>query len=872
MIVEKRKIIGICAGFLLVLMSGAPVIADDTELLLLAPPGNDLNKPNILFIIDTSTSMTSEEDTPLNYDLSQSYPGDCDSNRNYWLDVEGIEPVCADTPQFIDDANFNCDAVKNQLEGLGSVSTSFVQFRDGGKDGTGSGPPTWQTLAAGYNNSPVECEADSGIHGDGVNPTRLWAQAGDNINPIYTDDPNKEISWGSANEGQTHTMYDGNWLNWKADPVIVSVERIDIVKQVLTALFSSMSNVRVGLERFNDSEGGTVVQGLIDLDTNRAQALAAVDSLTPEDHTTIAESLYESVLYWRGLPVYFGGDDDENVTDPTVLVSTGPEVYGQPELNVCAKNFNVLLSDGRAGSRDDQTQGLVPALPEFQSVLGRTECDDVFGDEDGMCMDDISEYLSKVDIEPTILPGDQLVTTHTIGFATDTENLQSTATRYGGNYYLADDIPTLARAMLEIFTIVAERDLSFTAPAVSVNAFNRTQNLNDLYITMFKPTGNLHWPGNLKKYRIFNSQIVDANGIGAVNPATGFFDTSALSYWTTGGADGNQVTVGGAANELPAPASRKLYTNLTGNDLTSPSNEISSLNAGSFTDADFGLNGAAGQPSKDEVIRWMRGEDLLDVDGNPATTVRNAMGDSLHAKPAVVVYGGTADDPDVVVFSATNDGYLHAIDGRTGSELWSFVPKALLERFTALYFDPETKYKVYGLDGDIVPVVKDENNNGIIDGNDFVYILFGQRRGGDSYYALDVTSKNAPALMWIKQLTGGGQTWSTPVVTRMDIQATAQNADKAVVVMGGGYDTVHDTPAFISSPDGEGAGIHVLDLVSGAELWRAGPDVGADLQVAGLTRSIPTQIRVIDINGSGLADRMYAADMGGQILRFDISN
>jgi len=134
MIVEKRKIIGICAGFLLVLMSGAPVIADDTELLLLAPPGNDLNKPNILFIIDTSTSMTSEEDTPLNYDLSQSYPGDCDSNRNYWLDVEGIEPVCADTPQFIDDANFNCDAVKNQLEGLGSVSTSFVQFRDGGKD------------------------------------------------------------------------------------------------------------------------------------------------------------------------------------------------------------------------------------------------------------------------------------------------------------------------------------------------------------------------------------------------------------------------------------------------------------------------------------------------------------------------------------------------------------------------------------------------------------------------------------------------------------------------------------------------------------------------------------------------------------------
>lgn len=39
-----------------------------------------------------------------------------------------------------------------------------------------------------------------------------------------------------------------------------------------------------------------------------------------------------------------------------------------------------------------------------------------------------------------------------------------------------------------------------------------------------------------------------------------------------------------------------------------------------------------------------------------------------------------------------------------------------------------------------------------------------------------------------------------------------------------------------------------------------------------MTRAIPTQVRVIDLNGDGMSDRMYAADMGGQILRFDISN
>jgi type IV pilus assembly protein PilY1 len=93
-----------------------------------------------------------------------------------------------------------------------------------------------------------------------------------------------------------------------------------------------------------------------------------------------------------------------------------------------------------------------------------------------------------------------------------------------------------------------------------------------------------------------------------------------------------------------------------------------------------------------------------------------------------------------------------------------------------------------------------------------------------------------------------------------------------VVVIGGGYDTVHDTRAHPVSADAQGAGIHILDLESGARLWRAGADAGADLQLASMTRAIPTQIRVIDVSGDGQADRMYASDLGGQLWRFDITN
>jgi len=39
-----------------------------------------------------------------------------------------------------------------------------------------------------------------------------------------------------------------------------------------------------------------------------------------------------------------------------------------------------------------------------------------------------------------------------------------------------------------------------------------------------------------------------------------------------------------------------------------------------------------------------------------------------------------------------------------------------------------------------------------------------------------------------------------------------------------------------------------------------------------MTNSIPGDVRVVDLSGDGFADRMYAADMGGRVWRFDIRN
>jgi len=854
---------------MLALTAGMPAIADDTELLLAVPPPNNNPKPNMMFILDTSGSMDTEETTTVPYDSTQPYGGACDVNRVYWTDID-VLPDCATSNRWVDDANFHCAAAANQLAGIGSYSDTMVQWRDGGK-GALIGLPIfglteWQYLAPGYN-APIECQLDSGKHGDG-RATYLWASSASNVSDSFTNDPAGELSWGSAPRNLAYTVYDGNYLNWKQTGTTADIERIDIVKAVVSAVMKSITNVNVGIQRFNDEDGGTIIQGLTDIDANRTSVLNAIDSLTADGATPLSEVMYETALYWRGMDAYYGERFNVWPTDPGALDVLSPENYEQPPTNVCSKNYNIMLSDGQPNN-DAEALTLTPTLPGITAALGRTPCD---GTGDGACLDDITEYLSKEDIDIP-LAGDQFVTTHTIGFAQDIPVLRTAAERSGGTYFQADDVETLATALLDIVGDITARNLSFSAPAVSVNAFNRTQNLNDLYLTVFSPKTRAHWPGNLKKYRISGSQIVDSQGLGAVNPATGFLDDAAQSFWTVGGPDGNEVTLGGAANILPLPVSRNLYTNNGASaDLTVGSNALTPANAGAYTVGDFGLTGSTGEPTVDEVIRWMRGEDVNDEDFDPATTVRYAMGDPLHSQPAAVVYGGSAAAPDVVVYTATNDGYLHAVDGITGVELWSFVPKELLGGMARLFFDPRSKYKIYGIDGDVIPVVKDQNKNGIIDGSDFVYIVFGLRRGGDNFYALDVTNKNAPKLLWNRKVTGGGQSWSRPSVARVDINTAGQNADKAVVVVGGGYDSVHDTRAHPATADNAGAGLHMLDLVSGAELWRAGRDVAADTQVSAMTRSIPNQVRIIDLSGDGLADRMYASDSGGQLLRFDIDN
>jgi type IV pilus assembly protein PilY1 len=833
------------AAVALVVCAGAPAQADDTELFVATSSPRLVGaQPNVLFVIDTSGSMLADVLTQAAWDPTVAWEG-CYQRDAVYFSTTTTRPSCESNDWFEASSNF-CQDSRGPLAGVGAYSGRLKAWREGRE--------RWVDLNGDQKSRSVECENDAGIHGGGDD--RLWAANGPS--GPWQDGPDLQPAW-----NQQYYLWDGNWLNWSAGSGTVTRERLDIVKDVAKQLLDNIDGVNVGLMRFNFDEGGPVLEALGDVATNRADLESAIDALPASGWTPLSETLFEAGQYFAGRQVVYG-DVEEPRSDPDSRVGGDPDgdLYATPVTAACQKNYIVILTDG-APSQDTGAQSRIEALPEFAALVGPA-CDG--GTEDGACLDDMAEYLHKRDLNST-LPGLQNVTTHTIGFAVDLPLLRTTAERGGGDYFTADDTSSLAGALTEIMLSILDDSATFTAPSVPVNVFNRTQNLGDVYVSVFEPSGTMHWPGNLKKYGLSGGRLTGRDGRPAVDPATGFFREDAHSFWSPE-PDGDRAAAGGAASRLPDAASRRLYTDIAGAPLSAAGNAIAPSNASLTADM---IGAPAGE--RDRVIAWLRGLDVLDDDDDGSVTdTRRQMGDPLHVRPVTVIYGGTAEAPDAVVFTATNDGQLHAFDADNGVELWAYTPSRLLGRIYELYLDDPTPTKRYGLDSDIrVHVLNDDGIPGI-SGGERVILVFGMRRGGDSVFALDVTDRNAPVRLWeVNANSPGfadlGQTWSTPVVADVSIGGTR----RTVALFGGGYDEGQDNPGYRT--DTIGNAVFMVDALTGAKLWSAGSsDAEHQLVLPRMRHSIPAPLTVLDINQDGLADRMYVGDMGGRVWRFDIVN
>lgn len=407
---------------------------------------------------------------------------------------------------------------------------------------------------------------------------------------------------------------------------------------------------------------------------------------------------------------------------------------------------------------------------------------------------------------------------------------------------------------LEQLCIVQEDNiLNGSTPAYGVDNASLLANNEYVYMPLIKRSDTPLWSGNLKKFARKDGRVVDKNGKEVTN-AFGEMNDGVQDFWSTT-KDGKDITKGGAANKLPLPDARKLYTDKNNRTLIE-------LKAPGVTPA---MMEAQGAPERNQWLDFIRGKK---ADGTP----RYHMGDMLTGKPELVSYDATT----TLVFMATNEGYLHAIDAATGVEKWAFMPNALLKNVKMFYENALPDTHVAGIDGalNVWRFQYDSNNDGKVDASDAfkTYLYFGLRTGGTAYYMLDISNASKPALVWyINDKTSGfselGETWSKPALAKMRVakpkteNATHDSELIDVLVFGGGYGM------------SKGRNVYIVDAETGDRLWSLRDISGASdglTPSSELTHSIPGDIRVLDMDRNGALDRLYFADTGGTVWRVDM--
>lgn len=533
--------------------------------------------------------------------------------------------------------------------------------------------------------------------------------------------------------------------------------------------------------------------------------------------------------------------------------------------------------------------------------------------------------------------------------------LRQTAHQGGGKLIrFGSDLSELDRAIGSILNLVGLNPIgsgTFVAPASSVDLSSRLQNDDEIYYSLFEPSDKNRWHGNLKRYRLGfkdgNLTVVNADCDtssqssistceAAVNGQNEFTDT-AKSAWTTS-ADKGDVKAGGALPHLPEPSARKVFTDAGVNPTASESVNLSALTYDNIEKAygndhnkiaqDFAMTEISSLSDLDLIakiksrVAYAQGFDATDedVDASFTDTFRR-IGDPLHSQPKLVNYNlpfkkqtnGEFDlkdgklqsvasvEKDSIVFFGTNEGYIHAIDALNGEEVFSFMPKAA---YGALgkYMDAtiaKLNQKPYGMDGEITVWVNDLNGDGdviktgtTLDDDEGVYLFAGMRRGGNSYYALDVSDLSEPKLMW--RITGDekvatgtnktptkdsskfyelGQSWAKPVVAKMKIKGK----ETPVVIIAGGYDGNQDDSGNSIGTDTTGRGIYILKAKTGERVWATGYAADADSNwndfdkfSSEMTSSFPATPTVFDADGDTYIDTIIAADSGGKVWRIDI--
>lgn len=856
--------------FLAALLAGPPsaALADPDEALSGRAEVETQLRPLIALLIDTSGAMERGVEVPPPYDPARLYAGECHADRVYWLRGSGPVPHCGGTQSIAWAAaepvsGWRCDTGSDALASHGfHVASRAAQWevRPGGG--------YWRELRPGSEGA-VECRADRGQHGGAAG---AWFAVEGGAAP-WGVDVATEVRWDAPPLADPYVFLSGNYLNYRAQatPTQVTTLLEWALRQLATAA-STAEELDIAIARLSHdggdgdaaAEGGMVVLAGSALPGAAERVALLTAGWIPAGPAPLGEAAAEVGAWISGQDVHYGETSQETpgVPLPSSADSRNagdPSRYESPFGGAC-RPVTVGLVTAAETSADAGAPTAAGRLPGFHVP-----------DCSADCLVEILRWMSGSDVAPR-LAGRQFAAVH-LAWPGDDSASALALSRTAGTPLLDLRDPLafvllLARALEHDAAAGAD-----TSTRVSAPAFPGAD--GTVLYALAQTRHRSRWLGNLRQYRLATGasatvapSVVDANGQPVFDPATGRPRPESRSLWAQV-PDGAATALGGAAGRLPPPAERILLSDLTPSALGALPNRVTAGNP-ALTRETLGLV-PTDPRTLGELVHWLLGADSFDEDGDgDRLTPRNELGAAAPRAPAIVRHASGAS----TAFLLTADGLLHAIDVGTGVERWAFLPAQLLARVAALADRRETAARVPGEPGGLAVSVDDRNGDGLVDPSlgESAQVVFGIGRQGTGYYALDVSQPASPLLQWslpAGALPEAGESWPEPVITRMNVDAGRQSPGQRVVVLSGGYDPAERV---VDLPEADpGAALVILDADMGNLLWAvAGRESPlASVVAPAMRHSFPSAPRVIDRDGDGFADLLYAVDLKGQLWRID---
>ncbi len=481
----------------------------------------------------------------------------------------------------------------------------------------------------------------------------------------------------------------------------------------------------------------------------------------------------------------------------------------------CQQSFVIMITDGLP-TRDT-------SLPShFSDVAGNGY------------LDDVARYVARQDLS-SAHAGDQNLVVFTIGLGIGDQLLVNTAAEGNGMFREAWDLDTLT---LELGTVIGDIVNRISAGAAVAVVSTETGDDSYLYRGKFVPT---LWRGFLEAFELpfseGDSPIWEAGALlRGRDPDTRVLFTSLNNQMVEFSA--SSLDELGPLIAPNGPGSGDDRYDGFGDDVQDNVFDAADQNLGPAYDADYAR----------DVVEYVRGKAISGFRDREGWI----LGDLVYSTPVVVGapsqffmtqsyqdFLGNHENRQPMVYVGANDGMLHAFKAGSGHELWSYVPRDVLGTLEALTEDPYCRRSYV----DLSPTAADVE----ISGNWRTILVGGLRTGGNAYFAIDVTDPFDPKVLWETRIPTIVNSFTDPVVVR---------TTRGSFVWTG------------SGPSNSGhAYSGVIDIATGAIHWNL-----LLSSVAGGGRNATTGPSAIDLNGDGYHDRVYQADLAGNVWVYDVSD